>query len=75
MIIAVYKSKTRKISYSVIEDENCFVIETEVLGGSKKEKTLLSCCTEEKAIKTAKLFAKSEVHPLHIEDIISDLRF
>ncbi len=75
MIIAVYKSKGGNISYSVTKEDGDFIIEAEILGGNRIQKSAICGCCEEKAVDTAKLLAKNEVHPIHIEDIISDFRF
>ncbi len=75
MIIAVYESKERGISYSVEKENGDYFIEAETLGGSRREKAFLGRCGENLAVKTAILFAERAVNPLHIEDIVSDMRF
>lgn len=63
------------ISYSVCEDKGCYFIESFIEGGAFYEKVCLGNCKKEKAVFLAKLFAEKGVHPLHIDDIISDMRF
>lgn len=78
--IAFYTSKPetdRKfdIKYCVFKDGNSYGIESFVCGGSFSEKILFGNCGEKRAKNLAEIFAKKTVHPLHIEDIISDMRF
>ncbi len=63
------------VKYDVFEDCGSYYIESFVPGGNFSEIVFLGNCGEEKATETAKLFAEKGVHPLHIEDIISDMRF
>lgn len=78
--IAYYNAKSETdrnfdISYCVFKDGNSYGIESFVCGGSFSEKILLGNCKEKKALELAEIFAKKAVHPLHTEDIISDMRF
>ncbi len=78
--IAVYKTKADRkrnfeIGYRVFKEENSYGIESFICGGSFYEKAVIGNCGKEKAKKLAAFFAKKGVHPIHIEDIISDLRF
>ncbi len=75
MYKAVYKTKDERINYWVTESENSYYIESEICGGRFHEKVCLGNCKEDGAEKAAKLFAKKAVHPVHIEDIICDMRF
>lgn len=67
--------KNFDVKYAVFEDKGSFFIESEICGGFFREISFLGNCSEEKATETVKLFAEKGVHPLHIEDIISDMRF
>ncbi len=80
MIKAVYKStkeldRNFSIAYTVIEENGDYYLEAETEGGSFSEKACIGSCGDEKAERLAMLFAKEGVHPLHIEEIISDMRF
>lgn len=80
MIKAVFKSANEldrkcSISYTVEENNGDYYITAAVEGGNSSEKAFLGRCNQEKAEELALLFASKGVHPLHIEDIISDLRF
>ena len=78
--IAFYKDKTDPcrdfdIIYSVFKEENSYGIESFVCGGRFYEKTFIGNRYEEKVKQLAAFFAEKGVHPVHIEDIISDIRF
>lgn len=78
--IAFYKAKDDPkrnfcISYAVCEDNNSFIIKSFVEDGSFSEKAFIGNCGKEKAKEIAKLFAEKGVHPIHIENIISDMKF
>ncbi len=74
MIIAVYESKKRDICYYVMKAEDFYYIEANVAGGFFSERAAAGN-SEEKSLETARLFAEKSVHPVHIEDILSDLHF
>ncbi len=63
------------IKYVICEENDSYHIEAFVEGGRFFEKAFIGNCGEEKATELVKLFAKKDVHPVHIEDIISDMRF
>lgn len=76
--IAFFKAKTEfgrniDISYCIVEKENSFFIESFIEGGSFFEKACIGNCSEEKAEEIVKLFAEKGAHPVHIEDLISDM--
>ena len=78
--IASYKTKANPkrnfdTIYLVFKDRNCYGIESFVCGGRFHEKAYVGNCKENEVKKLAMFFAEREVHPLHIEDIISDMRF
>ena len=78
--LAFYKAKTDPdrnfdICYCVFKDENSYGIESFICGGNFNEKASVGICGEKEALKIAEFFAENSVHPLHIEDIISDMRF
>ena len=78
--VAFYSSKAETdrnfdISYCVFKDEISYGIESSVCGGNFSKKAYLGICGETEALKIAEIFAKNSVHPLHIENIISDMRF
>lgn len=80
MYKAVFKSasgidRNISISYTIEEIEGDYYIESLLEGGVFHEKAFLGNCGFEKAEELALLLAKNGVHPVHIEDIISDLRF
>ncbi len=75
-----YKAKAEPdrnydITYCIIKENNSYYIESSIDGSHISETASLGNCGEEKAVFLAKLMAKKSVRPLHIEDIISDLRF
>ncbi len=77
---AFYKAKSNpernfEISYCVMKIDNSFCIESSVDGGTFSEISYIGNCKEEYAEKLAELFAEKGVHPVHIEDIISDMVF
>ena len=70
------KKNPKDISTSpVCEEKGCYYIESFINGKSGTEKAFLGNCGEEKAVSVARLLAKKSVRPLHIEDIITDMRF
>ena len=78
--IAFYKAKTDPcrdfdIIYSVFKEGSSYGIESFVCGGRFHEKVCIGNCKENKVKQLALFFAEKGVHPLHIEDIISDMRF
>ena len=78
--VAVYKAKADSnrnfdISYSIFKEGNYYGIESFVCGGRFCEKTFIGNSYEEKVKQLAAFFAEKGVHPVHIEDIISDIRF
>ena len=78
--IAFYRTKYEPerhfyISYCITEYNGSFCLESFINGGIFFEKAFIGNCGEEKAEEIAKLFAKKGVHPVHIEDIISDMMF
>ena len=75
-----YKSKAEpernfEIVYCVCEDEDSFYIESYIEGGAFFQKIYIGTCCEKTAEDFARFLAEKSVHPLHIEDIISDLLF
>ena len=77
---AVYKAKEEPdrnydIIYSVTEKSGTFYIEAHVEGSVISETASLGSCGEKKAEEFAHLLAEKAVRPIHIEDIISDMRF
>ena len=70
-----YSDKNFDIIYGVFKIEDSFGIESYICGGNFYEKAVIGNCREEKAKELAMLFAKKGVHPVHIEDIISDMMF
>lgn len=77
---AIYSAKKEKnrnydIIYCVINDKKSYYIESYINGKGEHELAFLGNCTEEKAEALARLFAENAVRPMHIEDIISDIRF
>ena len=64
-----------EIVYAVIEEKNSFCIEAFIEGGFFSEKAFIGNCGEEKAKNIAGLLAEKGVHPVHIENIISDMMF
>lgn len=77
--IAFYWAKTEAdrnfdIKYCVYEENDSFCIESFIEGGYFSEKVSLGKCGEKTAFKIAEFFAENAVHPLHIEDIITDMR-
>ena len=78
--VAVYKAKADSnrnfdISYSIFKEGNSYGIESFVCGGRFHEKVCIGNFKENKVKQLALFFAEKGVHPLHIEDIISDMRF
>ena len=63
----------RVAEYRLDKTEEGFFIESEICGSSFSEKIFLGNCGEKKAEEIAVLLAEKTVHPLHIEDILSDL--
>lgn len=63
------------ITYCVINDKNSYFIESYICGSDKHESSFLGSCGKEKAKNLAHTLAEKAVRPIHIEDIISDLRF
>ena len=79
MYIACYKAKNEDnrdydISYNVIKEENCFMIECYVDGSNKYSISSIGKCTVSSAENIAKCLAAESVRPVHLEDIISDMR-
>ena len=75
-----YEAKATKrrnfdIIYGVFKNEDSFGIESFIGGGDFYEKASFGFCGEKEAEKIAKIFAKKGVHPVHIEDIISDMMY
>lgn len=75
-----YKAKAEPgrnfdITYAVAKEGKAYYLESFISGSNKKESSFLGNCGEEKANKIARLLAEKAVRPLHIDDIISDLRF
>ena len=62
------------IIYCLCKEENSFCIESYIPGGSSFEKAFLGNCGEEKAEQITLFLAKNAVRPIHIENIISDMR-
>ena len=80
MIKAIFKSSNglngnKSISYAVNEKDGDYYIEAEIEGKDSAETAFLGNCGEEKAIALGHFLAEKAVRPVHIEDIISDLRF
>ena len=78
--LAFYETKAKPgrnfdIIYEVFKTEDSFVIESYIGGGVFREKASVGTCGEKEAEKIAKLLAENGVHPVHIEDIISDMMF
>ena len=78
--VAFYKAKADSdrnfdINYTVFKEESSYGIESFVCGGRFHGKVCIGNCKENEAKQLALFFAKKGVHPLHIEDIISDIRF
>ena len=63
------------ISYSIFKEENSYGIESFICGGRFHEKVYVGNCNENEIKQLALFFAEKGVHPLHIENIISDMRF
>lgn len=62
------------IKYAVCEDNGCFFIESFIEGGTFSERAVIENQKESGAESVAKLLAQKAVHPLHIEEVISDMR-
>jgi len=80
MYKAVFKAanelcRNYDITYIVDEDNGTYFIEAFIEGTDIFEKAALGNCGLDKAEETAMIFAEKSVRPIHIEDIISDLRF
>ncbi|MBQ7873859.1 MAG: hypothetical protein IJ306_01670 [Oscillospiraceae bacterium] len=80
MYLSVYKAKHEPdrnydIIYSVTEKSGSFYIEAHIEGSFVCETAALGSCGEKKANELAHLLAEKAVRPVHIEDIISDMRF
>ena len=78
--IEFFKAKTDfdrsfDVCYSVFKEDNSYGIESFVCGGRFYEKVCVGNHEENEVKNLALLFAEKGVHPLHIEDIISDMRF
>lgn len=78
--LSVYKSKKEPdrdfdITYTVAEKAGTFYIESEICGSFICETAVLGNCGEQKADELAHFLSEKAVHPLHIDDIISDMRF
>ena len=78
--VAVYKTKADynrifDISYSIFKEGSSYGIESFVCGGRFHEKVCVGNCNENEVKQLAMFFAEKGVHPLHIENIISDMRF
>ena len=76
----VFKAKNEAgrnfdIIYYLGKEENDYYIESRIEGKSDFETVFLGNCGIKKAEKVLKLLAENSVRPLHIEDIISDIRF
>lgn len=79
MYIACYKAKNEDgrdydISYNVIKEENCFMIECYVDGGNEYNISSIGKCTAFAAENIAKYLAARALRPIHLEDVISDMR-
>ena len=79
MYIACYKAKDEAnrdydISYNVIKEENCFLIECYVDGGREHCLSSIGKCSVSDAENIAKRLAAGALRPVHLEDVISDLR-
>ena len=76
---AFFKAKAEQdrnfdIKYCVCEENGSYYIESFVEGGSFSEKVFIGKCKEKAAEEIAVFFAKKGVHPVHTEDIITDMR-
>ena len=77
---AVLKAKSEPdrnfdIIYYLGKEENDYYIESRIEGKTDFERFFLGKCNPEKAEETLKILAENSVRPLHIENIISDMRF
>lgn len=77
---AIYSAKEEndrnyEITYCIINDTDSYYIESYINGKGKVELSFLGSCSEEKAESLVHLLAENSVRPVHIDDIISDLRF
>ena len=61
------------IIYRLGIKEKCFFIESAIEGGCYENSVCLGSCSEKKAEEICILLSKNSVHPMHIEDIISDI--
>ncbi len=68
------KNRNFDIKYVLCEDNGCFFIESFIEGGTFFEKAVIENQSEDKAENIARLLAQKAVHPLHIEEVISDMR-
>ena len=80
MYLSVYKAKKEPdrdfdIIYTINEKDGVFYIESHIEGSYISQIATLGSCGEEKAENFAHLLAEKAVRPVHIEDIISDMRF
>ena len=80
MIKAIFKSMNEpcrnfSISYTVFENDGDYYIKAETEGGNSSECAFIGSCGEEKAAALGHFLAEKAVRPVHIEDVISDLRF
>ena len=75
-----YKAKPEpkrkyEITYCIEKDDGSYFIEAYINGGKSYSPVFIGSCDYSKAKKLVQYLAKKSVHPLHIEDIISDLNF
>ena len=79
MYIACYKAKEEDgrdydISYNIIKEENCFLIECYVDGGSRKSVSPIGKRSASAVEKIVEDLAANAIRPIHLEDVISDMR-
>lgn len=77
---AVFKAKSETdrnfdIVYYLGKEGSDYCIESRIEGKTDFETVFLGNCGIEKSEKAIKILAENSVRPLHIEDIISDMRF
>ena len=64
-----------EITYCIEKDKGSYFIESYINGGKIYSPVFIGSCGYATAKRLAQFLAKNSVHPLHIEDIISDMRF
>ncbi len=80
MYTACFKAKEEDdrdfdISYRIIEENKSYYIECSIDGSNTSIVSSIGNCGNDTAEKLAALLAERALRPLHLEDIISDMRF